>query len=147
MAADKLDLEKVKDFVTKQLKDLTEPKQVKFRALNKQIKREFGKSLFIPQLSDVVKSARPDLAKPARKAGKRRGRKPGPKPGRRPGRPPGSAASADGTFLVKVGRKLKLVNSRERVQAAVDKHLSAGGSFSKLKIYSLHMVTTKVVIE
>lgn len=147
MPADQLDLDKVKEFVGKQLKDLTESKQVKFRVLNKEIKKEFGKSLFLPTLSEVVKSARPDLAKPARKIEARRGRKPGPKPGRRPGRPARVPASRD-EFLVQVGRSLRLVNSLQRVQATIDKHLNAGHSLSRLKVYALRKMelTTQVVL-
>lgn len=104
MPADQLDLDKVKEFVGKQLKDLTEPNQVKFRVLNKEIKKEFGKSLFLPTLSEVVKSARPDLAKPARKTSFRRGRKPGPKPGRRPGRPARVPASSARSSSRSAGR-------------------------------------------
>lgn len=148
MPADQLDLDKVKEFVGKQLKDLTEPKQVKFRVLNKEIKKEFGKSLFLPTLSEVVKSARPDLAKPARKPAARRGRKPGPKPVRRPGRPTRIPASSN-TYLVQVGRSLRLVKSLQRAQATIDKHLSAGQSLSHLKVYALRKMelTTQVVLQ
>lgn len=149
MAAEKLDLEKVKEFLTKQLKDVTEPGQVRFRPLNKDVKREFGTGLFIPQLSALVRAIRPDLAKPARRTGKRRGRKPGPKPGRRPGRPAKPLASGNGAFLVQVGRTLHLVRSRDRVQAAVDKHIASGQSISRLKVYALSPVgiRTEVVLE
>lgn len=148
MPADKLDLDKVKEFVGKQLKDLTEPNQVKFRVLNKEIKKEFGKSLFLPTLSEVVKSARPDLSKPARKTAARRGRKPGPKPGRRPGRP-ARIPSSSSAFLVQVGRSLRLVNSLQRVQATIDKHLNAGQSLSRMKVYELRKMelTTQVVLQ
>jgi hypothetical protein len=147
MAGDKLDMEKVKDFLGKQLKDVTEATKVKFRALNKALKSEFGSGLFIPRLSAVVRSLRPDLAKPAKKAGtrRRRGAKPGPKPGRRPGRPAGGS----GAFLLKVGRKLSLVKSRDGVQSAIDKMVAAGQSLGRLKVYALSHVgiTTKVTIE
>jgi hypothetical protein len=154
MAADKLDMEKVKELLTKQLKDVMDPKQVKFRVLNREIKKEFGTGMFIPALSAAVKFVRPDLAKPARKSGNRRGRKAGPKSGRRgPGRPPGRPAnttvSSNGAFLVQIGRTLKLVRSRDRVQAAVDQHVGSGQSLSRLKVYTLRPVTitTQVVLE
>jgi len=149
MPDDKLDMEKVKAFVTKELKDLTEPKHVKFRVLNKHIKSEFGTGMFIPQLSALVRSARPDLAKPARKAGKRRGRKPGPKPGKKYARRVGRSVGSNGEFLVKVGRKLSLAKSRDRVQALIDKMVAAGQSLGRLKVYALSLVgvQTRVTLE
>ncbi len=148
MPADQLDLDKVKEFVGKKLNDLTEPKQVKFRVLNKEIKKEFGKSLFLPTLSEVVKSARPDLAQPARKTAARHGRKPGPKPGRRPGRPARVPSSGAG-LLVQVGRLLKLVNSLQRVQATIGKHLNAGQNLSRFRVFALRKMElrTQVVLQ
>lgn len=147
MAAEKLDMEKVKELLTRQLKDVMDPKRVKFRVLNREIKKEFGTGMFIPALSAAVKFVRPDLAKPARKAGKRRGRKPGPKPGgvrRGPGRPPGRPAG--GGFLVKIGRSLTIVSSRDRLEAMLS---GDGSSFKRLRVFSLTPVRirTKVVIE
>lgn len=149
MATVKLDTEKVNDFLTKHLKDVTEPKQVKFRAINKALKREFGKGLFIPQLSAVVRSLRPDLTKPTRQAAKRRrGAKPGPKPGRKYAKR-SDGKGANGAFLVKIGRKLSLAKSRDRVQAVIDKMVAAGQSLGRLKVYALSPVgvTTRVSIE
>lgn len=162
MVDDKLDMDKVKEFLTKQVKDITEPSQVKFRALNKQIKSEFGKSLFIPQLSATMRELRPDLAKPPRgTSGKRRGRKPGPKPGRKAGRKPGpkpgkkyAKRGVRGTmsnreFLVILGRKMFLAKSRDRVQVVIDKLVAAGQGLGRLKVYALSPVgiSTRVSLD
>ncbi len=150
MAASTLDFDKVKDFLGKHLTSITEASKVKFREIQKAVKHEFGQGLFMPKLSELINSVRPDLAKPARKkSGKKR--KAG-KPGRRPGRPPGSgrkAAASGGAFLVKVGRKLSLARSKDRVQAIIDKMVAAGQSLGRLKVYTLAPVgvATKVTIE
>ena len=150
MAKDKLDVDKAKEFVTKHLKDITDPAQVKFRSILKALKGEFGRGMFIPQLSAMVRSIRPDLTKPARKvARRRRGAKPGPKPGKKYAKRAGRPAASNGSFLVKFGRKLSLAGSRDRVQAAIDKLVAAGKSLGRLKVYALSPVgvTTKVTIE
>ena len=146
MPTDKLDMDNVKDFLTKQLKNVTESTKVKYRAINKAVRREFGKGLFVPQLSALVRSIRPDLAKPAKAAVKRRGRKPGPKPGiRRGGRP---AASANGAaYIITIGRKSQTVRSRARLEAVVDKLLAGGASVGKLKIFRLVPVTVATRVE
>lgn len=150
MAASTLDFDKVKDFLGKHLGSITEASKVKFREIQKAVKHEFGQGLFMPKLSELINSVRPDLAKPARKkAGKRR--KAG-KTGRGPGRPPGSgrkASGAGGAFLVKVGRKLSMARSKDRVQAIIDKMVAAGQSLGRLSVYALTKVgvATKVTIE
>jgi hypothetical protein len=148
MAQDKLDLEKVKEFLSKHLAGITEAGKVKFRAIQKAVKSHFGKGMFMPQLSEVLRSVRPDLAKPARKKARRRGRKPGPKPGRRGGRRPGRPAGSS-AFLVQVGRKLQLAKSRDRVQAVIDNLVAAGKSIGRLKVFALTRigVATKVMLE
>jgi hypothetical protein len=96
MPTDRLDLDKVKSFFTKHLKRITKSAKVKFRAINKTVKKQFGKGMFTPHLSAVVRSIRPDLAKPAKAAVKRRGRKPGPKPGREYAKPAVHATVSNG---------------------------------------------------
>ena len=146
MAANALDFDKVKDFLGKHLKEISEASKVKFREVQKAVKHEFGQGLFMPKLSELINSVRPDLAKPKRKKAGRRGRK----PGRRPGRPPGSKRSAaGGAFLVKVGRKLSLAKSKDRVQAIIDKMVAAGKSLGRLRVFALSRigVSTRVTIE
>ena len=100
----------------------------------------------MPKLSQLINSVRPDLAKPARKKAKR-GRKAGK---RGPGRPPGVKRGAGaGAFLVKVGRKLSLAKSKDRVQAIIDKMVAAGQSLGRLRVFALSKVgvSTRVTIE
>lgn len=148
MPASTLDFDKVKDFLGKHLTNISEASKVKFREIQKAVKHEFGQGLFMPKLSELIKSVRPDLAKPARrKAGSR---KAAGRPGRRPGRPPGSRskAPAGGAFLVKVGRKLSLAASKDSVQSIIDKMVAAGQSLGRLKVYALTPVgvATKVTL-
>lgn len=152
MPASTIDFDKVKDFLGKHLTNITEASKVKFREIQKAVKHEFGHGLFMPKLSELINSVRPDLAKPARrKAGRKKAGRPGRPPGRRPGRPPGSGrtAAAGGSFLVKVGRKLSLAASKNRVQAIIDRMVAAGQSLGRLKVYALTPVgvATKVTIE
>ncbi|KAF0244393.1 MAG: hypothetical protein FD180_2576 [Planctomycetota bacterium] len=144
MAANALDFDKVKDFLGKHLTNISEASKVKFREIQKAVKHEFGQGLFMPKLSQLINSVRPDLAKPARKKAKRR-RKAGK---RGPGRPPGVKRGA-GAFLVKVGRKLSLAKSKDRVQAIIDKMVAAGASLGRLKVFALSKVgvSTRVTIE
>lgn len=149
MPASTLDFDKVKDFLGKHLTNISEASKVKFREIQKAVKHEFGQGLFMPKLSELIKSVRPDLAKPARRKGGRR--KAAGKPGRRPGRPPGSGSKAPsgGAFLVKVGRRLSLAASKNRVQSIIDRMVAAGQSLGRLKVYALTPVgvATKVTIE
>ncbi|MBI2919619.1 MAG: hypothetical protein HYY18_00885 [Planctomycetes bacterium] len=144
---------KIKDFISKHLENITEASKVRFREIQKLVKREFGQGMFMPSLSKMINSIRPDLAKPARKKAARRGRKRGPgRPagaGRRgPGRPRGSAGGAGG-FLIKLGRRLSLAGSKDRVQAVIDKMVAAGQSLGRLKVYALSPVgvSTRVTLE
>ena len=148
MPTDKLDLDKVKSFLTKHLKGITESAKVKFRAINKALKREFGKGLFIPQLSAMVRSLRPDLTKPAKQADKRRrGAKPGPKPGRKYAKRGGRPAANGSAYMITVGRKSQTVRSHARLQAVVDQLLAGGASVGKLKIFRLVPVTVATRVE
>jgi hypothetical protein len=150
---------KIRDFLSKHLSNIAEGAKVRFREIQKAVKSEFGKGMFMPELSAVIHSIRPDLAK--KKRGKRggwragAGRPPGPRRG--PGRPKGSGrgpgrprkAAAGGTYLVKLGRKLSLAKSRDRVQAVIDKLVAAGQSLGRLKVYALSQVgvSTRVTID
>lgn len=147
MPTDKLDMDKVKSFLTKQLKGITESAKVKFRAINKSVKRQFGKGLFIPQLSAMVRSIRPDLAKPAKAVTKRRGRKPGPKPGTKYAKRAVAPAMDGAGYIVKVGRKSQAVRSHTRLQAVVDRLLAGGTSVGKLKVFRLVPVTVATRVE
>jgi len=152
---------KIKDYITSHLSSITEAGKVKFREIQKAVKHQFGKGMFMPQLSSLIRSIRPDLAKPPRKAGKKKrgpGRPKGSGRRRGPGRPPGSGrrgpgrppkATASGMFLVKLGRKLSLAASRDRVQSLIDKMVAAGQSLGRLKVYALTKVgvSTRVTIE
>lgn len=149
MPIDNLDIDKVKSFLTKHLEKVTEPAKVKYRAINKAVKREFGKGLFVPQLSAMVRSIRPDLAKPAKAAGKRRrGRKPGPKPGKKYGRRAGRPVASNGAgYMITVGRKSQTVRSHARLQAVVDQLVAGGASVGGLKIFRLVPVTVATRVE
>jgi hypothetical protein len=146
MAANALDFDKVKDFLGKHLTNISEASKVKFREVQKAVKHEFGQGLFMPKLSELIKSVRPDLSKPARRKASR-GRKAGK---RGPGRPPGVRTSTgSGSFLIKVGRKLSLAKSKDKVQAIIDKMVAGGQSLGRLKVYALSRVgvSTRVTIE
>lgn len=143
----KLDMERVKSFLTKHLKGITESAKVKFRTINKAVKHEFGKGLFIPHLSAMVRSIRPDLAKPAKAATKRRGRKPGPKPGAKYAKRAVAPALNGTGYIVKVGRKSRTVRSHARLQAVVDQLLAGGASVGKLKVFRLVPVTLATRVE
>ncbi|MCE9580933.1 MAG: hypothetical protein K8T20_00295 [Planctomycetes bacterium] len=150
MAESTLDFDKIKDFLSRHLTGITEASKVKFREIQKAVKTEFGQGLFMPKLSELIQSVRPDLTKPKRKPAKRR-KKAG-KKGRGPGRPPGSGKKmkgSSGVFLVKVGRKLSLARSKDRVQAIIDKMVAGGQSLGRLKVYALSQVgvATRVTIE
>ena len=144
---------KIKDFLSKHLENITEASKVRFREIQKVVKREFGQGVFMPTLSKWINSIRPDLAKPSRRKAGRRGPKgkPGPKAGARrrgPGRPRKSAGGT-GAYLIKVGRRLSLAGSKDRVQAIIDKMVAAGQSLGRLRVYALSQigVSTRVTLE
>ncbi|MCE9583134.1 MAG: hypothetical protein K8T20_11640 [Planctomycetes bacterium] len=147
MPTDKLDMDKVKSFLTKHLKDITESAKVKFRAINKAVKKQFGKGLFVPQLSAVVRSIRPDLAKPAKTVVKRRGKKPGPKPGTKYAKRAVARESSGAGYMITVGRNSRTVRSHARLQAVVDQLLAGGTSVGKLKVFRLVRVTVATRVE
>lgn len=139
MPTAKLDLDKVKSFLTKHLKSFKDASTIKLRRVQKAVAKQFGQGLFMPKLSALVKSIRPDyVAKPttARKtAAKRRG----------PGRP---AASVNGAaYIVQLGRKSQTVRSHARLQAVVDQLLAGGASVGKLKVFRLVPVTVATRVE
>ena len=149
MADSKLDIGKVTDFLKSKLKDISDSTKVRFRELNKAISHEFGQGLFIPKLSSIVNSIRPDLSKPKRGKAGRKGKRRGRRPGRPPGRPAGARRATGGAFLVKVGRKMSLARSKDRVQAIIDKMVAAGQSLGRLKVFALTQVgvSTRVTLE
>jgi len=163
-----VDLHAVKEYLKTHLAHFTEPAQVRFREIQKQVKSQFGYGMFMPQLSALIREINPALSKPPRKkAGKKKpagkpgrkaGRKPGPKPGRKPGRPAGTrrgpgrprgTGNTAGQFLIRVGRKLWFARSRDHVQSIIDKMVAAGQSLGRLRIFSLSpvRVSTRITLE